>query len=128
MPLSLTDLAALGDTPVTILSTYFANVYLRMDGTGVTAVTGPGGGTVNCAYNVGAWEQFRVRPQIDGSYAFESVAFPNVMALWLHAPTTDLLVPLAPSPIGKDGKAMPATEFLTDLTELARTTTPPAPA
>jgi hypothetical protein len=50
-----------------------------------------------------------------------------VMALWLHAPATDLLVPLAPSPIGKDGKAMPAAEFLADLTELAsQTTAPPA--
>ena len=78
MPLSLADLAALGDTPVTILSTYFANVYLRMDGTGVAAPTGPGGGTVNCAYNAGAWEKFKVRQQSDGSYAFESAAFPNV--------------------------------------------------
>ena len=50
-----------------------------------------------------------------------------VMALWLHAPATDLVVPLAPSPIGKDGKAMPAAEFLADLSELAssRPTTPP---
>jgi hypothetical protein len=49
-----------------------------------------------------------------------------VMALWPVAPATDLLVPLAPSPIGKDGKAMPAAEFLADLSELASTATPPA--
>jgi hypothetical protein len=49
-----------------------------------------------------------------------------MMALWLHAPATDLLVPLAPSPIGKDGKAMPAAEFLADLSELASQATPPA--
>lgn len=49
-----------------------------------------------------------------------------VMALWLHAPVTDLLVPLAPSPIGKDGKAMPATEFFADLASLASEATPPA--
>lgn len=43
-----------------------------------------------------------------------------VMALWLHSPAADLLVPLAPSPIGKDGKAMPAAEFFADLTGKAR--------
>ncbi|QFZ19876.1 hypothetical protein [Saccharothrix syringae] len=49
-----------------------------------------------------------------------------VMALWLHAPTTDLLVPLAPSPIGKEGRPLPAAEFLADLPELIRQATPPA--
>jgi hypothetical protein len=49
-----------------------------------------------------------------------------MMALWLHAPATDLLVPLAPSPIGKDGRAMPATEFFADLSEVASQATPPA--
>lgn len=78
MPLSVADLAALGDTPITILSTYSANVYLRMDATGVTSMTDQGGGTVNCQFNVGPWTSFRVRPQTDGSYAFESVAFPKV--------------------------------------------------
>lgn len=48
-----------------------------------------------------------------------------LMALWLHAPDTDLLVPLEPSPVGKVGKTMPAEEFFSDLTELARSTTPP---
>lgn len=49
-----------------------------------------------------------------------------VMALWLHAPATDLLVPLAPSPIQKDGRPMPAAEFFADLSELASSATPPA--
>jgi len=50
-----------------------------------------------------------------------------VMALWLHAPATDLLVPLAPSSIGKAGKPMPAAEFFADLSEVAtRATTRPA--
>jgi hypothetical protein len=44
------------------------------------------------------------------------------MALWLHSPEEDLLVPLEPSSIGKEGKAMPADEFFDDLAELARTT------
>jgi hypothetical protein len=49
-----------------------------------------------------------------------------VMALWLHAPATDLLVPLAPSPIQKDGRPMPPAEFFTDLSELASSAAPPA--
>jgi hypothetical protein len=78
MPLSAADLAKAGNTPVTIRSTFFKNVYLRMDGTGVTAVTDNGGGTVNCQYGPGPWTTFKVHSQADGSYSFESAAFPNV--------------------------------------------------
>ncbi|WP_197289749.1 fascin domain-containing protein [Saccharothrix sp. NRRL B-16348] len=49
-----------------------------MDGTGVTATTGAGGGKVNCQFGAAAFEKFKVRPQADGSYAFESAAFPKV--------------------------------------------------
>ncbi|UGT61256.1 hypothetical protein [Nocardia asteroides] len=48
-----------------------------------------------------------------------------VMALWLHSPLADILAPLDPSPIGKEGKPIPAAQFLTELAELARTTAPP---
>lgn len=48
-----------------------------------------------------------------------------VMALWLHSPASDLLVPLAPSPIRKEGKPMPAAEFFADLSGLASQATPP---
>jgi hypothetical protein len=40
-----------------------------------------------------------------------------LMALWLHSAEEDLLVPLEPSPIGKEGKAVPAQEFFSDLAE-----------
>ncbi|WP_218006173.1 hypothetical protein, partial [Nocardia tenerifensis] len=49
-----------------------------------------------------------------------------VMALWLHAPMADLLVPLAPSPIGKEGKPVPSAQFLSELAELAHAASPPA--
>ncbi|MFC3965391.1 papain-like cysteine protease family protein [Nocardia jiangsuensis] len=78
MALSATDLSALGETPVTIRSTAFSNVHLRLDATGVTAPADEGGGTVNCRYGAGLTERFRVRPQTDGSFAFESVSFPKV--------------------------------------------------
>lgn len=78
MPLSAADLASLGDAPITIRSTAFANVFIRLDGSGVTTSTDSGGGVVNCQYTAGSYEKFKVRPQTDGSYCFESAAFPNV--------------------------------------------------
>ncbi|MFI6761259.1 fascin domain-containing protein [Micromonospora sp. NPDC050417] len=78
MPLSVPDFAALGNKPITIQSTFFPNVYLRMDGAGVTTFTGSGGGKVNCQFGAGPLEKFRLRANGDGSYSFESVAFANV--------------------------------------------------
>jgi hypothetical protein len=78
MPLSTADLATLGEIPITIKSTSYKNVYPRLDGTGVTTSTGPGAGKVNGQYGAGPSEKYRVRPQTDGSYAFESAAFPKV--------------------------------------------------
>lgn len=78
MPLSVADLAKLGDIPIAIQSTFFQNIFLRMDGSGVTTSTDSGGGTVNCQYGIGSWTTFKVHPQTDGSFSFESVAFPNV--------------------------------------------------
>jgi hypothetical protein len=83
MPLSVADLTTLGDTPVTIRSGAFPNVYLRMDGRGVTSQTVAGGGTVNCQFSAnggsaGPWEKYKVRKQADGTFSFESAAFPNV--------------------------------------------------
>ncbi|MGJ6969436.1 hypothetical protein ACSDR0_46880 [Streptosporangium sp. G11] len=37
------------------------------------------------------------------------------MALWLHAPNTDLLIPLAPSPIGREGQVTPSPVFFREL-------------
>lgn len=50
-----------------------------------------------------------------------------MMALWLHAAAADLIVPLAPSPIGKDGKAMPAAEFFGELAAEVRPAAQPGP-
>ena len=67
--------AALGSAP---------RVYLRMDGTDVTAFNGAGSGTVNCQYyaagstpGTGAYEAFRFEPQPDGTVAIGSVQFPH---------------------------------------------------
>lgn len=41
-------------------------------------------------------------------------------ALWLHSPNTDLLIPLAPSPIGREGQVTPPTVFFRELTARAQ--------
>lgn len=68
---------SLGDGIHAIRSSWYPNVHLRMDGTGVTQST-PIGGTVNCHFEGAAWERFRIVPQEDSTVAFESVAFPGV--------------------------------------------------
>lgn len=51
MPLAAADLTQLGETPITIMSNFYPNIYVRMDATGVNAASGTGG-TVNCEYGI----------------------------------------------------------------------------
>jgi pregnancy-associated plasma protein-A len=66
------------DGSVAIASIQFPNVYLRMDGSGVTQFAVAGGGTVNCQFGANGWEKFRLEPQTDGTVAIASIQFPNV--------------------------------------------------
>lgn len=66
------------DGTVALAPISFANVFLRLDGTGVHGVSPTGGGTANCNYGVGAWEKFHLEDQGNGEVAFASAAFPNV--------------------------------------------------
>ena len=59
-------------------SNVFDNVFLRMDGRGVTGYRGDGGGTVNCQYGAREYERFRWLKQDDGTVGIESVKFPGV--------------------------------------------------
>ena len=61
-----------------LLSVQWPNRYLRLDGRGITAPRGSGGGVVNLQIGVGAWEKFRIEWQEDGTYAIASVQFPGV--------------------------------------------------
>lgn len=42
------------------------------------------------------------------------------VALWLHSPNTDLLIPLAPSPIGREGQVTPPPLFFRELAARAQ--------
>src|SRR6516164_345391 len=64
-------------TYVVISSVQFPGVCLRMDGTGVTAFTVSGGGTVNCQYGASAWDTFQIQ-WVAGGINIESVQFPGV--------------------------------------------------
>ncbi|GAB3085345.1 hypothetical protein GCM10027186_52100 [Micromonospora schwarzwaldensis] len=77
MPLSLADLKKIGDTPITIESTTYPEVCLRMDGTGVPT-TMAGGGTVNCNFRAADQEKFKLRDHGNDTFSIESIAFPGV--------------------------------------------------
>jgi hypothetical protein len=80
------------DGTVAIASVQFPGVFLRMDGTGVTAHSASGGGTVNCQVGVGSLEKFRIEPQPDGTVAIASVQFPGV---YLRMDGTNVTAPSA---------------------------------
>ena len=64
--------------PIIIMSAQFKDVFLRMDGSGITAASGSGAGTVNCQKTLSATAQFMVRKTDNNTFTFESVAFPGV--------------------------------------------------
>ncbi len=68
----------MGLANTTIGPVQIGDLFLRMDGTGVTAPNPNGAGEVNCQVTAGPWEQFHLEPQDDGTYAIASVQFPGV--------------------------------------------------
>lgn len=66
----------------------------------------------------------QARPELHAAgYELRLLRIPAIylMALWLHSAATDLLVPLAPSPVGREGQVVPAAELMSELSQLART-------
>jgi len=63
--------------PVRIKSVLFPKIYLRMDARNVIGA-GAGGGTINCQYGAGPWEELLLVLQPDGTNAFASLSFPGV--------------------------------------------------
>jgi len=66
------------DGTVAIESEQFPDVFLRMDGTGLSREKPMDSGVVNCQYGPGALTYFRIVAHLEGSLAIESVAFPGV--------------------------------------------------
>ena len=63
---------------VTIQSVQFPNVFLRLDGSGVTRNIAAGVGTVNCQFTAGPYEKFILRAYGQDQFSIESLQFPNV--------------------------------------------------
>jgi hypothetical protein len=69
-------------------------------------------------------------PQVAGTdYELRVLRIPALyfMALWLHSTAADLLVPLAPSPIGQEGQVAPAAAVLSELSQRASARSAPGP-
>ena len=65
----------------------------------------------------------RALPQLEAAgYDLRLLRIPALylMALWLHSPHNDLLIPLAPSPIGREGQITPVPELMSELARQAR--------
>jgi len=65
-----------------IMSNYFPNAYLRVDGSSCTLFSGPGCGSVNAQYyaagsDCGGYESFNLVPVGNSQYGIQSVYFPN---------------------------------------------------
>ncbi|MFB4272971.1 hypothetical protein [Nonomuraea sp. GTA35] len=72
----------------------------------------------------------RALPQVEkGPFELRLLRIPALylMALWLHSPAADLLVPLAPSPIGKEGQIVAPAQLFGDLARQARARTAATP-
>lgn len=70
----------------------------------------------------------RALPQLEkAGYDLRLLRIPALylMALWLHSEHTDLLVPMAPSPIGREGQIVPVPELIAELSRRARSSGPP---
>jgi hypothetical protein len=65
------------DGTVTLESEQFLDVFLRMDGTGLSPEKPTGAGVVNCRYGTDALTYFRIVAHPERLLAIESVAFPG---------------------------------------------------
>ncbi|KDR79522.1 hypothetical protein GALMADRAFT_1363997 [Galerina marginata CBS 339.88] len=65
-------------TLVAIRSVQFPNRYVRLDGQGVSTLTGPGGGKVNTQTFIGTYETFILQLNDDKTVSFGSTVFKDV--------------------------------------------------
>ena len=71
------SLAGESTAKVVIESAAFKNVFIRLNGKGMSQFEGPGGGEVNCQFTARSYEVFYLKKERDGGYSFRSVRFPN---------------------------------------------------
>ena len=64
--------------PMLIQSVAFKDVFLRMDGKGISTTCGAGAGKVNCQRSMAPTGAFKVQKQTDGTFTIESSKYPGV--------------------------------------------------
>lgn len=64
--------------PLLIMSAAFKEVFLHMDGKGITTSNGSGAGTVNCQKSLLPAGMFKAHKEENGTFTLESVAYPGV--------------------------------------------------
>ena len=64
--------------PMLIQSVAFKDVFLRMDGKGISTACGAGAGKVNCQRSMAPTGAFKVQKQTDGTFTIESSKYPGV--------------------------------------------------
>ena len=64
--------------PMLIQSVAFKEVFLRMDGKGISTACGAGAGKVNCQRSMAPTGAFKVQKQTDGTFTIESSKYPGV--------------------------------------------------
>ncbi|KDR79519.1 hypothetical protein GALMADRAFT_243619 [Galerina marginata CBS 339.88] len=64
--------------PLVAIRSVNSNRYVRLDGTGVTSMTGPGGGVVNTQTFIGTYETFNLQQNDDKTVSFGSTVFKDV--------------------------------------------------
>ena len=62
---------------VVIESAKFRQVFIRMNGQGMSQPMGNGGGQVNCQFTISSWETYFLRREKNGSCSFRNVQFPQ---------------------------------------------------
>ena len=71
------SLAAESHCKVEIQSASFSDIFIRLDGRGMSHFDRNGGGLVNCQYTAGTFERFYLQRESNGSFSFRSVQFPH---------------------------------------------------
>lgn len=64
--------------PLLIQSVAFKDVFLRMDGNGITGASNAGAGKVNCQTSITHAGVFKMHEQKDGTFTIESVKYPGI--------------------------------------------------
>ena len=83
------SLAPDGKYVVHLESASWNNVFIRMNGSGMSSSSPSGGGQVNCQYGAFSYERFYLRKEEGGTFSFQSFKFPHCFLRLAGADVTE---------------------------------------